>query len=95
MIISDQEDGNRSIVASHPAGKAFVVAQDGVQYFPTEVDAISTWAEQVKRFRGIVEKANAIALLSPRVRNIDKTTVQAQRRRVPQARRPASTGQQI
>ena len=49
------------------------MAQDGVQYFPNEIDAITTWGEQVKRFRGIVEKANADVLLSPRV-NIDKTT---------------------
>jgi metallo-beta-lactamase class B len=73
MIISPLKDGNQKHVASHPAGKAFVVAQDGVQYFPSEMDAITTWAEQLKRFRGIVEKANADVLLSPRV-NIDKTT---------------------
>jgi metallo-beta-lactamase class B len=73
MVIGPLKDGNQKHMASHPAGKTFVVAQDGVQYFPNEMEAMTTWTDQVKRFRGIVQKANADVLLSPRV-SIDKTT---------------------
>jgi hypothetical protein len=77
MIISPLKDGNQKHVASHFAGRGFVVAQDGVQYFPTELDAMKIWTEQIKRFKDIAEKANADVFLSPRVsidRTLDKLT---------------------
>jgi metallo-beta-lactamase class B len=77
MIISPLKDGNQKHVASHFAGRGFVVAQDGVQYFPTELDAMKIWTEQIKRFKDIAEKAGADVFLSPRVsidRTLDKLT---------------------
>ncbi len=72
MIISPLKDGNQKHVASHFAGRGFVVAQDGVQYFPTEADAMKIWTEQIKRYKDIAEKAGADVFLSPRV-SIDNT----------------------
>ena len=72
MIISPLKDGNQKHVGSHFAGRGFVVAQDGVQYFPTELDAMKIWTEQIKRFKDIAEKAGADVFLSPRV-SIDRT----------------------
>jgi metallo-beta-lactamase class B len=72
MIISPLKDGTQKHVGSHFAGRGFVVAQDGVQYFPTELDAMKIWTEQIKRFKDIAEKAGADVFLSPRV-SIDRT----------------------
>ena len=72
MIISPLKDGNQKHVGSHFAGRGFVVAQDGVEYFPTELDAMNIWTEQVKRYKDIAEKAGADVFLSPRV-SIDRT----------------------
>jgi metallo-beta-lactamase class B len=72
MIISPLKDGNQKHVGSHFAGRGFVVAQDGVQYFPTEADAMKIWAEQIKRYKDIAEKAGADVFVSARV-SIDKT----------------------
>ena len=72
MIISPLKEGNQKHVGAHPAGKAFVVVQDGVQYFPTEADAMKAWTDQTKRFRDIEQKAGADVYLSPRV-SIDNT----------------------
>jgi metallo-beta-lactamase class B len=72
MLISPLKDGNQKHVGSHFAGKGFVVAQDGVQYFPTEADAMKIWTQQIKRYKDIAEKAGADVFLSPRV-SIDKT----------------------
>ena len=72
MIISPLKDGNQKHVASHFAGRGFVVAENGVQYFPTELDAMKVWTEQIKRFKDIAEKAGADVFLSPRV-SIDNT----------------------
>jgi metallo-beta-lactamase class B len=72
MIISPLKDGNQKHVGSHFAGRGFVVAQDGVQYFPNEADAMKVWTEQIKRFKDIAEKAGADVFLSPRV-SIDRT----------------------
>ena len=72
MIISPLKDGNQKHVGSHFAGRGFVVAQDGVQYFPTELDAMKIWTEQIKRYKDIAEKAGADVFLSPRV-SIDRT----------------------
>src|SRR5207247_10734971 len=47
MIISPLKDGNQKHVGSHFAGRGFVVAQDGVQYFLTELDAMQLWTEQI------------------------------------------------
>jgi metallo-beta-lactamase class B len=72
MIISPLKDGNQKHVGSHFAGRGFVVAQDGVQYFPSEADSMKIWTEQIKRFKDIAEKAGADVFLSPRV-SIDNT----------------------
>jgi metallo-beta-lactamase class B len=72
MIISPLKDGNQMHVGSHFAGRGFVVAQDGVQYFPNELDAMKIWTEQIKRFKDVAEKAGADVFLSPRV-SIDRT----------------------
>jgi metallo-beta-lactamase class B len=72
MIISPLKDGNQKHVGSHFAGRGFVVAQDGVQYFSTEMEAMKVWTDQIKRFKDIAEKAGADVFLSPRV-SIDKT----------------------
>jgi metallo-beta-lactamase class B len=72
MIISPLKDGNQKHVASHFAGRGFVVAENGVQYFPSELDAMKIWTEQIKRFKDIAEKAGADVFLSPRV-SIDRT----------------------
>jgi len=72
MIISPLKDGNQKHVASHFGGRGFVVAENGVQYFPNEMATMKVWSEQIQRFKGIAEKAGADVFLSPRV-SIDRT----------------------
>jgi len=72
MLISPLKDGNQKHVGSHFGGRGVFTQGDGVQYFPSEIEAIRTWAEQIKRYREIAEKAGADVFLSPRV-NIDRT----------------------
>ena len=80
-------------MGSHFAGRGFVAAQDGVQYFPTELDAMKIWTEQIKRYKDIAEKAGADVFLSPRV-SIDRTVDKINAVQVPQAGRSSPTSEQ-
>ena len=72
MLISPLKDGNQRHVGSHFGGRAVFYQGDGVQYFPSEIEAIRTWGAQAKRYKDIAEKAGADVFLSSRV-SIDKT----------------------
>lgn len=63
------KDGNQKHVAAMLGGRDPLVNGEGVQYFPTDLDAIKLWKGSVTRFRDIAAKAGADVFLITRGQN--------------------------
>ena len=65
MLISPLKEGNQRHVGSIFGGRGpGYQGWDGVQYFPTEIEAIRAWSASAKRFKAITERAGADVFLS-------------------------------
>jgi metallo-beta-lactamase class B len=62
-MIIPLKDGNQRHVAALLGGRSPDAEQDGVQYFPTEIDGIRTWKASINRFLNIANKASADVFL--------------------------------
>jgi metallo-beta-lactamase class B len=72
ILISPLKDGNQKHVGAVFGGRSPFAAGDGVQYFRDEVEAMSVWGAQARRFKELAERAGADVFLASHV-NIDKT----------------------
>jgi metallo-beta-lactamase class B len=72
MLVSPLKDGNRKHVGAVFGGRSPFAAGDGVKYFQDEVEAMTVWGTQARRFKELAEKAGADVFLASHV-NIDKT----------------------
>ncbi len=72
MLVSPLKDGNRKHVGAVFGGRSPFAAGDGVKYFQDEVEAMTVWGAQARRFQELAEKAGADVFLASHV-NIDKT----------------------
>jgi metallo-beta-lactamase class B len=63
------KDGNQKHVAAMIGGRDPLLNGEGVQYFPTELEAIKLWKASVNRFRDIAAKAGADVFLITRGQN--------------------------
>ena len=68
MIIPLKDSGQRH-TAALLGGRDPLVNGEGVQYFPTELDAIKAWKESIVRFQNIATKAGADVFLITRGQN--------------------------
>ena len=68
-MIIPLKDGNRRHTAALIGGRDPLAGGEGVQYFPTEVDAIRAWKASVNRFQDIAAKAGADVFLITRGSN--------------------------
>ena len=68
-MIIPLKDGNQKHVAALLGGRDPLVNGEGVQYFPTELEAIKLWKASVNRFRDIAAKAGADVFLITRGQN--------------------------
>ena len=68
-MIIPLKDGNQKHVAAILGGRDPLVNGEGVQYFPTELEAIKLWKASVNRFRDIAAKAGADVFLITRGQN--------------------------
>ncbi len=66
LLISPLKDGNQrhvgSVVGGRGAGGSQL--QNGVRYYPTEVESMRLWSTSLKRFKSLAESAGADAFLS-------------------------------
>ena len=69
MIIPNLKDGTRRYTAALLGGRDPLANGEGVQYFPTDLDAIKAWKISVNRFGDIAAKANADVFLITRGSN--------------------------
>lgn len=63
------KDGNQKHVAAMLGGRDPLVNGEGVQYFPTDLEAIKLWKTSVNRFRDIAARAGADVFLITRGQN--------------------------
>src|SRR5438132_9383174 len=68
-MIVPLKDGNQRHVAALLGGRTPGAEEEGVQYFPTELDAIKTWKASINRFMDITNKAAADVFLITRTQN--------------------------
>jgi metallo-beta-lactamase class B len=68
-MIIPVKDGNQRHVAALLGGRDPLVNGEGVQYFPTILDATKQWKTSVNRFRDIAAKAGADVFLITRGQN--------------------------
>jgi metallo-beta-lactamase class B len=69
MIIPNLKDGSQRHTAALLGGRDPLANGEGVQYFPTELDAIKAWKTSVNRFQETASKANADVFLITRGSN--------------------------
>ena len=66
LLVSPLKDGSQrhvgSVVGGRGAGGAGL--QNGVQYYPTEIESMRLWSASIKRFKSLAESAGADAFLS-------------------------------
>jgi metallo-beta-lactamase class B len=65
-ILVPLKDGNQRHVGALIGGRDWNYLEEGLLYFSTEEEAIKTWSDSAKRFKGIAEKAGADVLLTTR-----------------------------
>jgi metallo-beta-lactamase class B len=68
-MIVPLKDGNQRHVAALFGGRDAGAEEEGVKYFPTEIDAIKTWKASANRFLDVANKAGADVFLIPRGQN--------------------------
>jgi metallo-beta-lactamase class B len=68
-MIVPLKDGNQRHVAALLGGRSPGAEEEGVQYFPTELDALKTWKASINCFMEIANKAGADVFLITRTQN--------------------------
>ncbi len=66
LLVSPLKDGTQSHVGSVVGGRGAGGAQlqNGVRYYPTEIESMRLWSASVKRFKSLADSAGADAFLS-------------------------------
>ena len=65
-IIYPLKDGNQRHIGAELGGRDPGAEEEGVRYFPTRADAITTWEASTKRFLDIAAKVGADVMISSR-----------------------------
>ena len=65
-IVLPVKDGNQRRVAAMLGGRSPGQEEEGVRYFPTKNEALTTWKASLNRFRDITEKAGVDVFLATR-----------------------------
>jgi metallo-beta-lactamase class B len=65
-VVLPVKDGNQRHVAAILGGRSPGQEEEGVRYFPTKTQALTTWKASLNRFRDITAKAGADVFLATR-----------------------------